>query len=342
MNKAARSVFEGPAFLEARRSPRSRHATISRVAGDLAKQSYSRRDVRRLAKVTERQLRSWERLELIPPLDAYGFQDLVAIRTLARLRKSKVSITKIRAAVAALRDKLDGIDDPLVELRLFSEGNQIRVQVGGQTMEPVSGQLLLGFEAGEFRQLVQFPNQSEKSAGVRPKEGKQELAEDLFQHALELEQRGAPVDAIEAYRRVLEVDPAFAGALVNLGTLFFTVRDLDKAQHYYASAIAADPGYALAHFNLGNLYDEQGNRLGALKEYLSAIRLQPTYADAHYNIALLYQASGEVMRAVRHWKIYLKLDPMSPWATIARRELKKLYRETVVETADTPSLSSID
>ncbi|MCP5115950.1 MAG: tetratricopeptide repeat protein [bacterium] len=164
-------------------------------------------------------------------------------------------------------------------------------------------------------------------------ERKRDQADRLFQQALELEQTGAPLDAIEMYRSVLEIDPGFAGALVNLGTMFFTARDLEKAQQYYTEALAADPSYALAHFNLGNLHDEQGNRPAALAEYHSAIRLQPTYADAHYNIALLYQAMGQVMRAVRHWKTYLKLDPMSPWATIARRELKRLYRETVVDTS---------
>jgi len=71
--------------------------------------------------------------------------------------------------------------------------------------------------------------------------------------------------------------------------------------------------------------------LEALLHYQSAIRLQPHYADAHYNIALLFQASGQVLKAVHHWKTYLKLDPMSQWASVARRELGKLYRDTVVE-----------
>ena len=60
------------------------------------------------------------------------------------------------------------------------------------------------------------------------------------------------------------------------------------------------------------------------------MRLSPSYADAHYNLALLYQGSGQVMESVRHWKTYLKLDPNSSWAAIARRELDKLRRYTVV------------
>jgi tetratricopeptide (TPR) repeat protein len=115
--------------------------------------------------------------------------------------------------------------------------------------------------------------------------------------------------------------------------MYFGGRDFEKAKFYYTQAIEADPQYPLAHFNLGNLYDELGNRASALIQYQTALKLHPHYADAHYNIALLYQASGQPLRAMRHWKMYLKLDPASAWAGIARRELKKLYQETVVDGA---------
>jgi hypothetical protein len=39
------------------------------------------------------------------------------------------------------------------------------------------------------------------------------------------------------------------------------------------------------------------------------------------------------MRAVRHWKAYLKIDPGSSWASVAKRELEKLRRATVVRGA---------
>ena len=152
-----------------------------------------------------------------------------------------------------------------------------------------------------------------------------------FQRGLDLEATGAPApQAIEAYCKAIELDPAAAGALVNLGTIYFNARDFSLAERYYVLATEADPQYALAHFDLGNLCDERGDRARALEYYLAALRIAPNYADAHYNIALLYQGAQQPMKAVRHWTAYLKLDPSSEWATIARRELAKLREATVV------------
>ena len=153
----------------------------------------------------------------------------------------------------------------------------------------------------------------------------------LVQKGLELEQNGAPLrNIIEAYQRAVSLDPHSAGALVNLGTAHYHLRSWKEAEAYYKQALEADPSYALAHFNLGNLYDEIGNPALAQHHYEAALQLHPNYADAHYNLALLSQGLGNVMKAVRHWRIYLKLDPAGAWAVIARRELDKLRKATLV------------
>src|SRR5947209_6026772 len=102
----------------------------------------------------------------------------------------------------------------------------------------------------------------------------------------DLEQSGAPVnDVIHGYRQAAEIDPASAGALVNLGTIYFNNHDFKEAESQYRRALEIDPNYALAHFNLGNLFDEMGDRTQALTHYLAALKIHPNYADAHYNIA---------------------------------------------------------
>jgi tetratricopeptide (TPR) repeat protein len=198
-------------------------------------------------------------------------------------------------------------------------------------MEPISGQLLLDFDEAEISKLLSFPGQKTgEHAGARKHKSRIE-AEHWFEKGLELEQTGAPMeDIIEAYRKASEIDPTSAGALVNLGTVYFNARNWREAERHYRKALEVDSRYALAYFNLGNLYDEKGDRSEALAHYLSAIRFQSNYADAHYNVALLYQSTGQPLKAMGHWKLYLKLDPNSSWAVIARRELAKLKDSTIV------------
>ena len=296
------------------------------------KQVYSRAEVRRLLGLKERRLQSWEQQGLAPRLSIYTFSDIIVLRTLTRLREDGVPAAKIRRAVAALREKLDMGSDPLKELKIFSDGKRIAVQVGASKMEPISGQLLLDFDPAELHKLLSFPNQSAAQASRSAEESRRLEAAGWFEKALELERTGAPVeDVIQAYERSAKLDPASAGTFVNLGTIYFHLRDWDAAELNYRQALVADPRYALAQFNLGNLFDEKGDRALALVHYMVALRLDANYADAHYNVALLYQSSGQLMRAVRHWKAYLKLDSSSTWATIARQELDRLRQATLIQ-----------
>lgn len=281
----------------------------------------------RLLNITERQLKSWEKQKLFSPSGTFGFREMVALRTLVRLRRNHVAPIQIRRALVALAEKLKHIEDPLTQLTLYADGKKIRVEVGGKAMEAESGQLLLDFDPVELNRLLEF---RAKEAPKNERDTRLD-AERWFQRGLELEQTGASIEQVmEAYQKAVELDPQSAGALVNLGTIYFNAQNWKEAERYYGEALRADPEYALAHFDLANLYDECGERDKALSHYESALRIAPNYADAHYNLALLYQAAQQPIKAVRHWNTYLKLDPASHWANIARRELAKIRQETVL------------
>jgi tetratricopeptide (TPR) repeat protein len=301
------------------------------VPAHATKQAYSREEVRRLLDVSERQLRSWEKQKFVSASGSFNFSDMLALRTLMGLRENKIPPTQIRKALDALRARLRDVHDPLTELKIYSRGKKIQVQFAGQMMEPISGQLLLDFDEAEISKLLSFPGHTTRDHSGAHKHKSRVEAEHWFEKGLELEQTGAPMeDIIEAYRKASEIDPSSAGALVNLGTVYFNARNWREAERHYRRALEVDPRYALAYFNLGNLYDEKGDRAEALTHYLSAIRYQSNYADAHYNVALLYQSTGQPLKAMGHWKLYLKLDPNSSWAVIARRELAKLKDSTIV------------
>jgi tetratricopeptide (TPR) repeat protein len=278
--------------------------------------------------VSEQRLRSWERQGLIPASDTFSFSDLIALRALQKLSERHIPSKQIGRAIDSLKQKLSHIQEPLQELRIISDGKIIAVQVAGQKMEAISGQLLFDFEASEVAQVKTLPvsNPEAEPAANRTE------AEHWFQKGLELEETGSPIEtAAEAYRKAVELNPMAAGALVNLGTIAFRAKRLREAAVYYQRAIEADPQYPLAHFNLANVFDELGQSDIAREHYELALHLNPEYADAHFNLALIAERAGKSMAAVRHWKAYLKLDPTSQWAEQARKQLERLRKLTVIE-----------
>ena len=289
-------------------------------------EEYSRAEVRRQFGLSERQLRSWEKQDLISHAESYSFSDLIAIQTLIKLRESHIQPRQIGRALVSLRQKLDGVKQPLSELRIVSDGRKIAVHVAGQKMEAISGQILLDFDAAVLGGVRSFPEGKHSANRIRESEA-------WFQKGLELEETGAPVEqAIRAYEKVLELNPSAAGALVNLGTIYYRQRKFVEAEKYYERAIDADPSYPLAQFNIGNLYDEQNRVAEALFHYRQALTLNPKYADAHFNLALLCERTGDNLKAVHHWKAYLKLDSSGQWADIARRQLERLRQATLIHS----------
>jgi tetratricopeptide (TPR) repeat protein len=280
--------------------------------------------------LTEAQLRRWEKQGLLAAGETYTFSDLIAVRALQKLRENGVPAHRIFKALESLKRKLSGIRQPLSELKIVSDGRTIAVQMAGERMEAVTGQLLFNFDTAALGGLKTLPAERPQAAGSRAVE-----AEEWFRKGLMLEETGAPVEeAVAAYRQALECNPAAAGASLNLGTILYRMRRFKDAEQHYRRAIEVDPRYALAHFNLGNLYDETGNREAAREHYQRAVDVNPGYADAHFNLALLCEKDGDTLHAVHHWKAYLKLDGAGAWADIARRQLVRLRDASIVRNGN--------
>ncbi len=307
---------------------------MARVSGGPPKANYTRDEVCRLLGIRESVLEDWEDNGFVARAETYAFKELVALKTLRQLRARRMPAARIRLILESLRSKLRHVADPLQELKIFTDGRRLAVQVDGHKMEPLTGQLLLDFDQAEIRRLLDFPSKRAERTLAEEMEHRMREAEQWFERAVEMEQVGAPPEQIiAAYEKALERDPDAPAPHVNLGTLYFHKRQWKEAEAHYRAALALRPRYALAWFNLGNLYDELRAQDRALDCYLKAIEADPKFADAHYNAALIYQSRGDNLNAVRCWQQYLKLDPSGYWAGIARRELARLKEQTLVHGA---------
>ena len=281
--------------------------------------SYRRQDVLRILEISARQLQAWERAGLIPQQEEYTFQDLGQLRTLRSLREDEVPASSIRESIQAMK-AVAGMSNPLLEARVVRTGTRLAFRHHGAMVDPIRRQLLFDFERTDGDETDASALSALRPIAAPDPRGLQER----FHAAVQAEEAGEKQHAINLYQEILSIDPQYAAACINLGTLFFHLRQFGRAEELYRRATVADPGYVLAYFDLGNVLDELERIDESIAAYLQAVTLAPQYADAHYNLALAYERIGQRRNALRHWRSYTKLDNRGPWAEHARNQIHKL------------------
>ncbi len=283
--------------------------------------SYSRRDVLRILQISSRQLQGWERAGIIPQQQSYSFQDLGQLRILRALREEDVSVALIRHSIVAMK-AVAGMENPLLEASLVRTGTRLAFRHHGEMVDPIRRQLLFDFE--RLEQMGRLSASSEPAPLRRLTAGNRRGVQEMFLEAVQAEETGEKQRAIKLYREMMELDPGFAPAWINLGTIHFHLREFDCAEQLYRRATEIDPSYVLAFFDLGNVLDELQRLDESIAAYGQAVALVPGYADAHYNLALAHERRGDARPALRHWQAYARLDKDGPWAEHARGQIRKL------------------
>jgi tetratricopeptide (TPR) repeat protein len=254
----------------------------------------------------------WARAGLVSPAltsrgdPVFSFQDVVLFRTARELLNADVPERKIRAAVAALRRQLPS-DLPLSALRISALGDDVLVRDDRGAWEPASGQLQIDFAAPSPAAASAAPaarDLPERDDALAPADARP--ADHWYDAAVDLE-ASDPVAAMEAYRRALAVEPAYADAHLNLGRLLHEAGELEAAERHYRAAVSAAPNDAGARFNLGVVLEDLKRWSPAIAAYRDALRLDDELAAAHFNLARLLQAKGRGAEALRHLAKYKSL-----------------------------------
>ncbi len=287
---------------------------------------YSLEDLLRILHVTPRQLANWERVGLLHCAESYSFSDLLEIKKVRDLCAMSVRPTVIRQSLDAMRKQAAGLENPLLEAGAWStKKHRVAFRHDGKLLEPIAGQFLMDFSEREKVVTSTPVPRSEPS----PREN--EVA-SWFARGIALEENPATHgEAIVAYHKVLDLDPAHSAAHINLGTLYYNRQEFALAEHHYRQAIEADSRYALAYFDLGNVLDETGRVHEAIQTYKTALQLAPTYADAHYNLALAYEKIREPRKALKHWQAYVRLDTAGPWSVHAHSQMRRILQADVLK-----------
>ncbi|HSF05750.1 MAG TPA: tetratricopeptide repeat protein [Methylomirabilota bacterium] len=281
---------------------------------------YGHRELTRVLSLTPRRVAQLRRLDLLQRGGGYTFRDLLALKAASALLDAGAAVRQIREAMVALRRQAPDLENPLAEVRFIVEGGRLLAQSERVRFDPRTGQTVLALDAGD---LTKDTAATLVTGLVRPLHPPAAQAEAWFQRASEWDaDPGRWEEAIDAYRRVVALDPAYAAAWNNLGLLLHRMGQYAEARQAYLEALAQDPRCAEAAYNLGSLDEDSGDPEQAIQHYCQALTLSPDYADAHFNLAAALARAGRNPEALGHWRRYLELDAGSPWARIARAHLE--------------------
>lgn len=122
------------------------------------------------------------------------------------------------------------------------------------------------------------------------------------------EQRKA-AEAIEHYRRVLEIDPTITEVYYHRALALAAVDELDSAIQDLRTYIEKAPSLAGPHVDLGIFLSRQGKTDEEIAEYRRALEIDPKSAEAYYGLGGAVARRGQLQEAQRYLERAIELNP---------------------------------
>lgn len=127
------------------------------------------------------------------------------------------------------------------------------------------------------------------------------------------EMRGDIMMARKMYREALDFyKPGAANSAVlanKTGIAYHQMLDLDDARKYYERAVKLNPQYAEAINNLGTIFYAKKSYRRAIEQYKKALRITPDSASILSNLGTAYFARKNYQEASKAYQAALAADP---------------------------------
>ena len=125
---------------------------------------------------------------------------------------------------------------------------------------------------------------------------------------VEYSKSGSYEYAIEAYKKVVRINPDYGHVYYNLGTAYIKLGMYKQAIERLKQATNTNPDYAAVHYNLGIAYSKSGMHKEAIEAYKQAISIDHDYAAVHFNLAGTYCKLGMHKEAIEAYKQAISID----------------------------------
>lgn len=171
-----------------------------------------------------------------------------------------------------------------------------------------------------FKKAAALPGQIEKPEEVNHATEKfaktftsqpMRAAAGLIGLGVALSSMGKYPDAIEPYKKALEIEPHHPDVRLSLGSIREYMGDIPGAIEDYRKSIEWNPSAATSYQALGLALKKTGNLRAAAEELWKATQLDPRLASAYVNLGALYHEAGHSSFAAEMFKKALEIDPTS-------------------------------
>jgi len=116
-------------------------------------------------------------------------------------------------------------------------------------------------------------------------------------------------EAIEAYTKVIRINPNCIEAYYGLGVAYGELGEPKKAMECYKQVIKVKPDDAESHYGLGVAYSELGMNKEAIEAHKKAISIKPNCAEAYYNLGISYGKLSMHKESVEAYEQATKIKP---------------------------------
>jgi Flp pilus assembly protein TadD len=116
--------------------------------------------------------------------------------------------------------------------------------------------------------------------------------------------------AIQAYHKVIELDPTYVEAYNNLGIIYQTLGDVKSALGAYQKSAEINPRYEKGYNNLGLLFLLEGRYEEALEVFRKALAINANNIESHINLGILFKKKGQAEKAIESYQRGLAIDPL--------------------------------
>ncbi|WP_320045266.1 tetratricopeptide repeat protein [uncultured Desulfobacter sp.] len=138
-----------------------------------------------------------------------------------------------------------------------------------------------------------------------------DFAEGYYNRGVAFSQIGRTQEAVQDYTMAVELTPNFYNAHLNLGLVFAARGDFNQAVQSFNRAIDINPDNALGYNNRAFSLMNAGKLDAGLQDCEKAIVLDSNLPEIHNIRGLIFDKLGKAKKAVNSFKIALQLKPGS-------------------------------